>query len=294
MKNPARLLFVTSLERSGSTLLDLTLGRHPQLVSFGEVARVLSPHGGGGMASVVQRPCSCGQIAEQCPFWQVVIGEIAAREDSLNLTDRYRIFLSHFHDMYGADRSAVDSSKFLRAIEALRQIEDEGFDLRVLFTVRDVRGWGASSRKASARKREIPFGMILTPQFRDFWKAYLRHNLLRYIPFWLPLEWYLRNRSIERFLQRNRLDTMHLSYERFALDTQNVLSDLFRFAGVDETGLEPRAESHIIRGNRMAFEQSAELRINYDYSWFDQLWTQYEAMAWPFVMRKNRKWVYDK
>jgi hypothetical protein len=107
------------------------------------------------------------------------------------------------------------------------------------------------------------------------------------------LEWYLRNGKIERSITGRKLDIERLSYERFALDTENLLADVFRFLGVPNSPLNNKSASHIIRGNRMAFDP-ANVSIRYDYSWFYDLWTQYEAMAWPFVIARNNKWVYGK
>lgn len=287
-----RLVFITSLERSGSTLLDITLGKHPQLISFGEVARVLLPHGSGGMESVVDRPCSCGVSVRDCPFWGPVTEHIQQREKELSLTDRYAIFLSRFVEMYGEGFAPIDSSKFLHAMAALQQLKDNALDIRVLFAIRDVRGWIFSSRRADRRKREIPYSLFFSAQMKEFWKAYLRVNILRHFPFWLPLEWYIRNETIARFLTRQGFAFRQLSYERFALDTDEILASLYKFIGVENLSLKEQNVSHIVRGNRMAFDPQKNNTIRYDARWFGDLWSQYEAMVWPFVMLKNKKCVH--
>ena len=286
-----RLIFITSLERSGSTLLDITLGKHPNLISFGEVARVLQPHDESGMESVVDRLCSCGAVVRDCSFWGGVTSEIHRHENELSLADRYAIFLSRFDELYGREFMPIDSSKFLGAMDALQEIND--LDLRVLFTIRDVRGWGLSSRKADKRKREIPYSLLFTPGIKRFWKAYLRHNILRHFPFWIPLEWYIRNESIDRFLAKKGLSAKRLSYERFSLNTNEMLINLYQFIGVEDMPLNEQNDAHIVRGNRMAFDPKKNTTIRYDAEWLGELWPQYEAMVWPFVMRKNKKWVYE-
>lgn len=289
-----KIVFITSLERSGSTLLDITLGRHPDLVSFGEAARVLLPHCGGGMPSVVDRPCSCGSKVSDCQFWGPVTQEISKRELSLSLQDRYRIFLDHFYDIYGASKAPVDSSKFLSAMEALVTLKQEGLDLRLLFTIRDVRGWSVSSKRADRRKREIPYSRVFSKNIVQWWKPYIRHNVLRHIPFWLPLEWYIRNATIDRFIQRNDISFHQLSYEMLALNTEKTLSNLHRYIGVEPGLHSDKPQTHIVRGNRMAFDQNKINSINYDHQWLKEVWTQYEAMVWPFVMTRNRDWVYGQ
>jgi len=288
----SKLAFITSLERSGSTLLDITLGRHPDLVSFGEVARVLLPHGGGGMSSVIDRPCSCGVNVAFCEFWGPLTSEISQREESLDLQDRYRLFFNHFQNLYGSTKIPVDSSKFLSAMESLVSLEIDGLELKLLFTIRDVRGWSSSSKRAEQRKREIPYNRIFKKDILQWWRPYLRHNVLRHIPFWLPLEWFIRNSTIERFILKNDIAFHQLSYEMLALNTEETLLKIHRFIGIEPGLYSDVPHTHIVRGNRMAFDQDKIKSINYDGQWLREIWTQYEAMAWPFVMTKNRDWVY--
>lgn len=292
MTSNRRLIFITSLERSGSTILDITLGRHPQLVSFGEVARVLMPHDDNGIDSVIKRPCSCGKIVENCPFWGKITKSIKSHEIELSLAERYGIFMSHFDNIYGKDFIPIDSSKYINAMVALHELNNT-LDLRILFTIRDVRGWLSSARRADKYKREVPYGLIFSSRIVHLWKAYLRHNVLRHIPFWLPLEWYFRNRIIDRFIRQKSFSIKQLSYERFVLENYEVLADIYRFIGIKSQPVDDQSKSHIVRGNRMAFVNEKNIDIRYDTKWLTELWTQYEPMIWPFVMVKNKKWVYE-
>jgi hypothetical protein len=293
MSSAGRLVFITSLERSGSTLLDVTLARHPRIIGFGEVARVLQPHATAGIAGVMERPCSCGVTVKDCGFWGPVTRRIHEDEAGLSLPQRYSIFLAHFQKSFGQGFIPVDSSKFLTALEALLVLRGQGLDLRVLFTVRDVRGWISSCRRAEQRKREVPLGVLFTRDILRVWRPYLRHNILRRIPFLMPLEWYVRNRRLERFVLRNQLSFEHLSYERMSLDTATVLASVYSFVGVDDHPLGGTGTSHVVRGNRMAFDSAKTASIQYDSKWLSDLWPQYEPMVWPFVMVKNKEWVYE-
>lgn len=274
-------------------MLDLTLGRHPSLVSFGEVARVLLPHCGGGMKSVYDRPCSCGALVRDCEFWGPLTKEIGPRESELDLSARYRIFLDVFAEVFGSSRVPVDSSKFVDAMQSLVPLKNEGLDLKVLFTVRDVRGWASSSRRADKRKREMPYSRLFTKEILRWWRPYLRHNVLRHLPFWLPLEWYIRNSILANFLDNKDLKNCQLSYEKLALDTEDTLKNIFEYIGLSSDARTQLPVSHIVRGNRMAFDQGKINSIKYDAKWLGETWTQYEPMIWPFVMIKNREWVYS-
>jgi hypothetical protein len=178
-------------------------------------------------------------------------------------------------------------------MQALLGLRAEGLDLRILFTVRDVRGWISSCRRAERRKRELPLSLLFSRTIVRWWKPYLRHNVLRQIPFLMPLEWYVRNRRLEHFVVGNQVAFERLSYERLSLNTRTVLAGIYSFIGVDERPLKQNGTSHIVRGNRMAFDAAKTEFIEYDSKWLSELWPQYEPMIWPFVMLKNKQWVYE-
>ncbi len=68
------LIYIASIGRSGSTLLESMLGAHTRIQTMGELH--IWPHEieQGGV-----RPCSCGEFVEQCPFWS----EMRRRVDPL-------------------------------------------------------------------------------------------------------------------------------------------------------------------------------------------------------------------
>ena len=68
------LIYLASIGRSGSTLLESMLGAHSQIQTMGELH--IWPHEieAGGV-----RPCSCGKFVEQCTFWS----EMQRRVDPL-------------------------------------------------------------------------------------------------------------------------------------------------------------------------------------------------------------------
>ena len=70
-----RLLLIRGLGHSGTTMLDLALGAHPQIIGLGEAARILATpkpgdeHRGPSQlrGAIVERRCTCGAIAAECP-----------------------------------------------------------------------------------------------------------------------------------------------------------------------------------------------------------------------------------
>lgn len=68
------LVYVASIGRSGSTLLELLLDAHPRLTTTGELH--LWPH---ELRGEHRLPCACGLPVPDCPFWT----ELRRREDPL-------------------------------------------------------------------------------------------------------------------------------------------------------------------------------------------------------------------
>lgn len=66
MNQPSKinLIYIASIGRSGSTLLESMLGAHSQITTCGEIH--IWPH---EIAQGGVRPCSCGQSIVDCPFW---------------------------------------------------------------------------------------------------------------------------------------------------------------------------------------------------------------------------------
>jgi len=69
MPSTTELLFICGGGHSGSTLLDLLLGEHPEIVSVGEVSTL------NNYLENAERICSCLQSARDCPFWQAAMSE---------------------------------------------------------------------------------------------------------------------------------------------------------------------------------------------------------------------------
>src|SRR5215212_3885570 len=96
---PVKVLKIIGLGRSGSTILDIVLGNHPQIESVGEVMNLIrtgwiSQESLRGLdPKRLRRPlCTCGKRldvpnivdapAEGCPFWSSVRREWVQRTDA--------------------------------------------------------------------------------------------------------------------------------------------------------------------------------------------------------------------
>jgi len=78
----AKLAYILAASHSGSTLLSMLLGAHPDLTTLGELnlpTRAMGP--------LDRYRCSCGEFIRQCAFWKKVELGMAARGHSFDLSD---------------------------------------------------------------------------------------------------------------------------------------------------------------------------------------------------------------
>lgn len=59
-------VYILSFGRSGSTLLNLILGTHPQATAIGEITHLPKN-------LALNTPCTCGAAVRECPFWARVV-----------------------------------------------------------------------------------------------------------------------------------------------------------------------------------------------------------------------------
>ena len=264
-----RLIFIASLGRSGSTLLDLLLGANPKIVGLGEVWKTLR------LAADQQHACTCGQPGLECPVWGEVLEQRRSRPE-LPMAESYRPLIERARAVHGPDTVLVDSSKDLPVLREITDIMEKQF--RVLFLLKDVRAYAASAADADP----MPGSTAVMHALRR--SAFLR-----------ALQWWQRNRSFADFLHESELEFMQLGYEELCFRPELILGKICGFAGVpfDAAMLSPTtSNSHILRGNPMRWDPGRRKAIVYDNRWFYRPRIQILTATLPFVMSWNTDNVY--
>ncbi|MGI9591474.1 MAG: sulfotransferase [Myxococcota bacterium] len=143
-----KLLYITSRGHSGSTLTEMLIGAHSQVVPLGEIRQLGTDR---------EEPCRCGGgPLPGCGFWKAVEQRVQAEtgrtlhelslqdpDDAVFVADN-RAFVAACLAESGA-RWAIDSSKTL---DRLQRLQDLGvFDLRVLHLTRSPFGVVHSNTK---------------------------------------------------------------------------------------------------------------------------------------------------
>jgi hypothetical protein len=75
-----RLVYILAASHSGSTLLAMLLGGHPEICTIGELKAT-------SMGDVDRYLCSCRARVRECPFWSAVRGDMASRGLDFDITD---------------------------------------------------------------------------------------------------------------------------------------------------------------------------------------------------------------
>lgn len=154
MARRQKVICIVSMGHSGSTLLDLLLSGHPDVVGVGEVKN-LSP------AKAPETDCCCGKHVWDCPFWDRVAGVLSEKSAlpfrELDLESRDDgTFAAHNHAFFSAvaevagRRIIVDSSKGVR--RARRLLATSHFDVAPIHLVRGAHGVVYSHLKRGRRR----------------------------------------------------------------------------------------------------------------------------------------------
>ena len=259
-------LYVFSLGHSGSTILNIALASLPGALSIGEAEATIRRMDGK------QHTCTCGVSAPACPVWGPLFSDPELIQNP-DLTRGYRA-------LYGAARTTgnvsllVDSSKHLRALQ--RRPADTGVDARVIFLVKDPRGYFVSHYRKWQRTRDS--GQV---RFR------LGLAFLTEIAVALAGWWY-GNRKILRALRAGADPFIVLSYEDLVLDTDRTAARLGDFLGLpvtfDTFGRNPE-QLHILRGNSLRHDPERSSRLVYDYRWFTDPWVHRLGFAFRPLLR---------
>src|SRR5262245_54271496 len=159
-----KVIFVASLSHSGSTLLDLMLNAHPEVISVGELKQL------GRFARLAKKKgahrCTCGaETVWHCPFWTSVNAAtkraIDRKIDQLNVEDYESLEtfdqdnLTLFKAISGTSgkQFVVDSSKSRTRLKLL--LANRKLDVFPIFLMRDPKGQIYSSAKKRPNQRSL-------------------------------------------------------------------------------------------------------------------------------------------
>ena len=227
-----KIIYIAGLGHSGSTLLDMLLGSHSNIVGLGEITPFLKRK---DREIDDKSTCSCGKLGSECDFWSNIDKII---KNEVNTTNSYLKLSDFFFKKYGNNKILVDSSK--NSYSYLQEINKK-YDLKILFLTRDFRSWTFSRHANKGGLTSI----------------------------W-ALRWFAEIKKLEYQFKKMNLDFFKVGYEELALYPEFILKRICNFIDIDfqENMLNPNnTKSHIINGNLLRADKEKRSSIKYDGRW---------------------------
>lgn len=265
------VLFVGGIGRSGTTLLERSLGTTPSVVCLGEVTHLWA------RSLIRNELCGCGKAFMSCDFWRAVGQEAFGGWDQLDvqrvISLRQRIdrtlntprlvvgpwggkwnegvaeYASYYARIYrsaakvSGAQVVVDSSKQASLPFVLSTVQD--LDVRVLHCVRDSRAVAYSWTKTVVR----PEGSGGDAQMPT------------YSPGFIAFEWLLQNLALEG-LRLTKTRKIRVRYEDWVRQPDMALARILDFIEVPvgarvkvHEGWVALEENHTCSGNPMRFKR---------------------------------------
>lgn len=296
-----RVAYILAPSHSGSTLLAMLLGSHPEVCTTGELSL-------GAIDDPATYRCSCGALLKSCPFWRAITDRLAARgvrfdvcaagTDFRGVPSRYvRWLLRPLHrgpvveavrdaalqlspawraaypDIQARNSALVDALCAHRGTTVLVDSSKTGGRLKFLLRNRDldvqvIRLIRDGRAVALTYMDPAEFADARDPQLRGGGAGGSRDHER------LPVEaaareWRRSHEEAESIVRR--LDPsrwMRVHYEALCEETDATLTSLFRFLGVSPSAArhDHRRWDHHLVGNGMRLDTTAEVAI-------DERWT---------------------
>lgn len=277
-----KVVFIGGSGRSGSTLLDLTLGQASSAISLGELRRIWQE------GLIENRPCGCGTRFRSCPFWQEVfqrafggmdaidarrIRELQRRIDRIryipllwadrpvsSVTRRAEEYGGYLQTLYSAvarvSRSSllIDSTKDPSHGHIISRLADS--QVYCVHLVRDPRGVAHSRQR---RKFNPASGGEMDRQ--SVWRS--------------TTDW-LVNNALVLLLSRRDLPYVRIRYEDFARAPAATIDRILAFLG-ESRNIDPLLLSgelrlgvnHTVSGNPLRYERG-RVTIEPDMEWREE------------------------
>jgi hypothetical protein len=263
-----RVIYIAGAAHSGSTLLDLMLNAHPDIVSVGEVLKLNRQLAYRDPESKKYASCSCGAASLwDCKFWSAVdaqtrvsTGKSLAELEILDGRTRPagrapNVVLFKAIAAVSGKSFIVDSSKIPRRLSHLMQIPE--LDVYPVHLVRDPKGQIASVMRKHG----------------GFLKNILRYEIVQ--------------EQIRRRLQS--VPHSVVRYEDLVRDPERALNSILHPLGL---GFDRRqlgwaeADKHIVAGNHVRYQTTSTLVL--DEKWRERLTVRQQRIVDLGTTRSRR------
>jgi hypothetical protein len=292
-----RLVYLLAASHSGSTLLAMLLGSHPEVCAVGELKL-------GALGDLSRYRCSCGAPIRHCPFWEKVRRDMTARghtfqmehpgtdylaaggsyvrrlhrplhrgrwgellrDAALGLSPSWAAILAAaqarnaalVQTLSAVTRKSVVVDSSKVALRLKYLLRNPDLEVRVVRLVRDGRGV-ALTYMDPAR-----FADAGDPALRGGGMGADREGERLHLAT-AAREWRRSNEEAEAVLASvDRSRWVEVRYEELCRDPERVLGAILEFVGVDPVARPQdfRSAEHHVIGNGMRLDATSEIRLD--------------------------------
>ena len=260
MKKKINLIYIASNGRSGSTLLDMLLGRHKNCFTLGEF-QVLS------IEYIVNKHlCGCGKRLDMCDFWDGIIkknkkiifdGSISRfRKNDNGSVLRWKelkdIFFNTFNSKKEISRYGLENYKVLKSL-----IKTAQSNKKINFLIDASKDPYRLAWLLRSKYFEIKILHII--KLPEAFVYSMCKNEQNFVKRWfktirMSLRWILQNIIISKV--SNKHSKKKIRYEELALNTHTNLKEIFNFLNLKYQNTSKdvfQKKNHAIAGNIMRF-----------------------------------------
>jgi hypothetical protein len=263
------VVYICSDVRSGSTLLDMLLGRHPLIASVGELHHLHDYLNGTYYRQKTKEDkCTCGKTLYECSFWNKIIVQYKSdyNKDAKSIPTKLPVYLSSirqfFFDFFIA---AIHVNKLKKKISKKNKyaeysiVTDNKF--KIYSVINDVHKTSFvvdSSKKIEglkfllARSKQPVKTIFLTRDLRAIAYSKFKRKAGSRLSFVMLLTMLFHIRLFLAIKTVPRHQRLIVKYEDMVADPKKIMKRIFLFLGLNnssEIDIESYYESHVIGGS---------------------------------------------
>lgn len=269
----SKLIYLASTAYTGSTLISILLGSHPDITTISELVGVNTS------TDVTRYPCSCGDLLVHCQFFE----KVARQFEKGDLEFSYQNFDTRFHKGNRILRKLLYGSLRNNQLELIRD------SLRELMPDcrRSIKNWSLRNRAMINSILEVSGKKVFLDASKDPRRIVFMAQLYKEPMYVLHLtrdvrgyvnsckknqgtdveiaarSWVLSHRDIRRNSRKIDAPYMRVKYEDICTATSSSIREICLFCGLQhkfDVKFAPKV-LHLI-GNRMRLGSDSQIRLD--------------------------------
>ena len=270
--NKIPVIFLAGYGKSGTTLLDMVFNGHPKIFGAGGLGayKTKDPRPMNRHIAKEDKPCTCGEMVSECPFWTKVFSKNQAKH-GLGIFIRPLDFLLNRRDKYHHyDGSAINEPEYIKENEDIYSSIVKESGKPIVFDSSRI------PHRVSFLSKSDKLDVILLHVVRNGAACIASDKRKRPNSFLRPmLGWIRANIEVELIRRRSpNVKYIFLKYEDFAHNPDQELKRICTELGLEYSPEMLKFRSHVshnMSGNGHRNDPNASEKISYDPTWVDRI-----------------------